>query len=365
MGINMTALNILICGAGIAGPTLALLLSRSSTEHMITIVERSSTLRTTGQQVDLRLSAITIMQRLGLLEDLKAITTEETGMAFVDSNNTVKAAYPVEKGGTTQGFSSEYEILRGKYAELLYEKTKDLPNVRYIFGDRVESIEQKDNRVHVTFKNGTSSARYDLLVAADGQNSRTRDIAWKQPASSSTTEEIQSPYKALDQYMAYFSIPISDSDLQTAGTGMARWFNAPGRRGVILRPDHRGKQRSSAYLAIILPPRTSAPSSLDRNTEPDSKSVKQTTRQRIDAAIGNYNNVASQKALLRELFADAGWEIERVLDGMDKSDDFYMQEIAQVKLWPAKEPPNLIWSRGRVVCLGDAGYCPTPIAGKR
>ena len=359
MYINMSALDILISGAGIAGPTLALLLSRSSKEHKITIVERSPTLRTTGQQVDLRLSAITINQRLGLLEELKAITTEETGMAFVDSGNKVKVAYPVEKGGETQGFSSEYEILRGKYAGLLYEKTKDLPNVQYIFGDRVDSIEQSDNKVHVTFKNGAPNASYDLLVAADGQNSRTRDIAWDQPASSSTTKETKSPFKSLDQYMAYFSIPISESDLQTAETGMARWFNAPGRRCVFVRPDHRGKQRTSAYLAIVVPPRTSPTST----PEPESKSVKQTTRQRLDAAILNYNDVASQKALFRELFADAGWEIQRVLDGMDKSDDFYMQEMAQVKLWPAKEPPNLVWSRGRVVCLGDAGYCPTPLAG--
>ena len=359
----MSALDILICGAGIAGPTLALLLARSSTHHRITIVERSPTLRTTGQQVDLRLSAITINQRLGLLEDIKDITTEETGMAFVDSGNNVKVAYPVEKGGDSQGFSSEYEILRGKYAELLYKKTKDLPNVQYIFGDRVESIEQKDNKVHVTFKNGAPSASYDLLVAADGQNSRTRDIAWKQSASSSTAEDSKSPFKSLDQYMAYFSIPISDSDLQSTETGMARWFNAPGRRCAFIRPDHRGKQRTSAYLSIVVPPRTSAASTVDPGTEPDSKSVKQTTRQRLDAVIRNYSDVASQKALFREIFANAGWEVERVLDGMDKSDDFYLQEIAQVKLWPAKQPPNLLWSRGRVVCLGDAGYCPTPLSG--
>lgn len=40
---------------------------------------------------------------------------------------------------------------------------------------------------------------------------------------------------------------------------------------------------------------------------------------------------------------------------MQKSDDFYMQEIAQVKL------PE--WSKGRVALLGDAAYCPSPISG--
>src|SRR5665213_2656868 len=66
-------------------------------------------------------------------------------------------------------------------------------------------------------------------------------------------------------------------------------------------------------------------------------------------------SVDEQKALVRELFADAGWEAPRVLDGMDQADDFYMQHVAQVKL------PS--WSRGRMAVLGDAGYCPSPISG--
>jgi hypothetical protein len=40
---------------------------------------------------------------------------------------------------------------------------------------------------------------------------------------------------------------------------------------------------------------------------------------------------------------------------MDESEDFYMQEIAQVKMEK--------WSEGRVALVGDAGYCPSPISG--
>jgi 2-polyprenyl-6-methoxyphenol hydroxylase-like FAD-dependent oxidoreductase len=62
-----------------------------------------------------------------------------------------------------------------------------------------------------------------------------------------------------------------------------------------------------------------------------------------------------QKKMMHELFHDAGWEAARVLEGMDTADDFYMQEIAQIKM------PS--WTHGRVALLGDAGYCPSPISG--
>lgn len=61
--------------------------------------------------------------------------------------------------------------------------------------------------------------------------------------------------------------------------------------------------------------------------------------------------------MMRTLFGDAGWQTERVLEGMDASDDFYMQDVAQVKI--------RTWSAfaGHVTLLGDAGYCPSPISG--
>ena len=364
----MPGLHILISGAGIAGPTLALLLSRSGQKHDITIVERSPTLRTTGQQVDLRLSGITVMRRLGLLDELKAITTEETGLAFVNADDKVKAAIPVKKDEGSQSFSSEFEILRGKFAELMYEKTKDLPETRYIFDERIDVIEQKNKQVFVKFKNGTPSAWFDLVVAADGLHSRTRAIAWAQatPTESSTLarpEESPSTYKSLNQYMAFFSLPIADSDLRTAGTGMARWYNAPGRRFIMVRPDHKGKKQSSANLGIVVPPSRSGRPESRPSSEKVSNSTHRSTRQRLDVAIRNHADVPSQKALFRELFADAGWEVDRVLRAMDKSEDFYLQEIAQVKLSPAAEAPHRTWSRGHVVCVGDAGYCPTLITG--
>lgn len=38
-----------------------------------------------------------------------------------------------------------------------------------------------------------------------------------------------------------------------------------------------------------------------------------------------------------------------------KQEDYYLQQIAQVKMEK--------WSQSRVVLLGDAAYCPSPVSG--
>lgn len=65
--------------------------------------------------------------------------------------------------------------------------------------------------------------------------------------------------------------------------------------------------------------------------------------------------VEQQRALLHERFDDAGWEARRILDGLDATDEVYFESVSQVRA------PR--WSRGRVVLLGDAGYCASPVSG--
>ncbi|TKA61631.1 hypothetical protein B0A55_10758, partial [Friedmanniomyces simplex] len=39
----------------------------------------------------------------------------------------------------------------------------------------------------------------------------------------------------------------------------------------------------------------------------------------------------AQKELLRKEFADAGWQAQRLLDGMEKAEDFYLHVFQQIK----------------------------------
>jgi 2-polyprenyl-6-methoxyphenol hydroxylase-like FAD-dependent oxidoreductase len=61
-----------------------------------------------------------------------------------------------------------------------------------------------------------------------------------------------------------------------------------------------------------------------------------------------------QIAILRKTFADAGGAAPRILARLDDA-PMYFDAIGQVRA------PR--WSKGRVVLLGDAAFCPSPVGG--
>lgn len=75
-------LKVLIAGAGIGGPALAFWLSRIGCTT--TIVERSPSLRTTGQQLDFFGQGLPIIRRMGIEDDLRAMSVKEPGSRLVD-----------------------------------------------------------------------------------------------------------------------------------------------------------------------------------------------------------------------------------------------------------------------------------------
>jgi len=306
----MSSLSVLISGAGIAGPVLAFFLARAGAS--VTVVERAASPRTGGQNVDVRGHGLTILRRMGVEEAVKAKTTHEQGLRFVDSDNVSWADFPVADG---QGFTSEIEIMRGDLGNVLYETSKDLPGVKYVFGDSISALSDDAQGVTVDFENDTPSERFDVVVAADGWASRTRKMAFGPDDSRKAVND-------LGQWAAWFTIPHEPSD-----SDWARWYNAPGKRMILLRPDNAERSRASLWIM----PKDDV----------------------LDKALKG--DMTQQKATWARLFADAGWESDRVIEAMQHADDFYMQKVVQIKL------PS--WSKGRVVLAGDAGYCPSPISG--
>ena len=63
-----------------------------------------------------------------------------------------------------------------------------------------------------------------------------------------------------------------------------------------------------------------------------------------------------QKAFIREQCQGIGWESGKILTLLDKADDLYFDSITQVNMDK--------WSKNRVVLLGDAGYCASPLSGQ-
>ncbi|KAF2084675.1 FAD/NAD(P)-binding domain-containing protein [Saccharata proteae CBS 121410] len=306
---------VLISGAGIAGPSLAWFLARTGAR--VTIIEKCQSLRAQGQNVDINGSALTVIKKMGLMPQVERWHTTEKGTQFIDPKGRPFAPLPVKKDGSASP-TSEFEILRGDLAQVLYEATKDHPNIEYVFGKTISKIlENSDDRpVNVELSDG-SIQETDLLVAADGQWSNVRKQCF--PKTDITVID-------KGMYVAYWTVPRLPTDND--------WWNvyhALGSRIVTTRPDPHGTTR--AMLSKM----------------PCNAAQKEAWQ---NASRGD---VEMQKKLLREEFADVGWEASRFLDEMDRAPDFYFQAIQQIKMKS--------WSSGRVVCIGDAAFAPTPLTG--
>ncbi len=293
---------ILITGASVAGNTAAWWLGRNGFD--VTVVERAAAFRDGGQNIDVRGEGREVLRRMGLERAALDLGTGEEGIAWVDRTGRIIAQVVAQAG--MDGPTAEMEILRGDLARLVYEPAR--AHATFRFGDSVAAIEQDGEAATVTFASGLV-ARYGTVIIAEGVGSSTRELVFPQ----------QNHPRWMDLAIAYFTIP------RTAGDDrLWRWYNASAGRSVQLRPDRHGTTR--AMLALQQPPRG---------------------EHRWDAA--------RQKQWLRERFADAGWEAPRVLSGMDHTDDFYFDVLRQVRL--------ASWLTGRVVLLGDAAWCVTPLAG--
>jgi 2-polyprenyl-6-methoxyphenol hydroxylase-like FAD-dependent oxidoreductase len=70
----------------------------------------------------------------------------------------------------------------------------------------------------------------------------------------------------------------------------------------------------------------------------------------------NLRDRAQQEEALRTVYADIGWEVPRLLALMPQASDWYFDVAAQVEMSE--------WARGRVVLVGDAAYCASPMSGQ-
>jgi len=316
----MSSLKVLISGGGIAGQALAFWLAKLG--HDVTVVERSASLRIQGQQIDLRGQGIEVVRRMGLEQSIRARVVNEAGLTFVNLKGKPRATFEANKTGVgRQAFTSEFEIMRGDLVRILFEKAKDL-GVKYVFGASIESFEQGPDSVTARLSNGTT-ATYDLLVGADGQGSRTRQLMLGPGAKE--------PFYQLGLHMAFYTIPKWKTDINYATVCVSTK-----KRVMMIRNDN--PETTQAYLSI-------------------SPTDDQTEKLLVDAEISR--DVKRQKQVWSELFRDAGWQADRFVDALQEagvSDDFYSVNIGQIRMKKCY--------KNRVVLIGDAGYAPSVVTGR-
>lgn len=297
---------ILVCGAGVAGPTLAFWLERFGFEP--TLIERAPVLRTGGYIIDVWGLGFDIAEKMGLLPALRETGYKINELRLVDGKGRRRGGFGARV--FEAGLGDRYvSILRGDLAKLIYEACAR--RVRTIFGDSVIAVDEHAAGVDVAFAHRRPE-RFDMVIGAGGLHSPIRALVF-------------GPENRFEKYLGYCAAAFTIDDYPHRDAHAYVGHAAPGRQ--VMRCALRGN-RTVVFLVFSSP------------TTP-SRSLQET---------------AEQKKILRDTFRRDSWEVPDLLAGLDQCTDLYFDAVSQIRMDS--------WSRGRVALVGDACFCPSLLAGQ-
>lgn len=297
---------VLISGLGIAGPTLAYWLDRFG--FAPTIVERAPAPRAGGYMIDFWGVGFDVADRMGLVPALQddGYPIDELRLVGRDGRRITSVNARVFAQALGRRFVS---LPRGDLAHRIYELIAG--KVETIFGDSIADVAQDSTGVDVRFERA-APRRFDLLVGADGLHSNVR-------------HRVFGDHTRFERYLGYYTAAFSAVGYPHRDEGAYVSYALPGRQ--IARYALRNVR--SAFFFVFA-----------RDTPLE---------------IGHHD-VATQRQILRDRFARAGWESGEILQAMDDASDLYFDAVGQTRM------PE--WWRGRTVLVGDAAYCPSLLAGQ-
>ncbi|MEU9351983.1 FAD-dependent monooxygenase [Streptomyces griseoloalbus] len=296
-------MNILVSGAGIAG--LACAIELGTRGHDVTVVEYARHLRLSGTPIDIRGDAIEAVDRMGLLAKIQKQRVRMSELTqFVDSGGEPVARIPMAEISDSD---DDIELLREDLVRILADALPDTATIR--FGDSIEALTDGDGGVDVRFASGRTG-RYDLVLGADGQHSAVRRLVF-------------GPEEDYHRHLGvYFALADHPGEARSEGANAI--YNVPRRMAGIFR--YAGKA-----VAVF-----------QFRSEP------------IDY---DHRDLDAQKKILVDAFAGhRSWRIPELLEVARADPGFYFTSASQIHL------PS--WYRGRVVLVGDAGYCPAFLSGR-
>jgi 2-polyprenyl-6-methoxyphenol hydroxylase-like FAD-dependent oxidoreductase len=296
-------MKVLISGAGPAGLTAAYWLKRYGFNP--TIVERAPSLLVGGYKIDVRGAALQVIKQMGIHDAVVAARTDMQGAQLVDKEGNVLERMSGDDFG--HRVSGDLEIVRGTLCQILRDH---LGKVELLFGDTIQGMTQSSNSTQVQFKkNGVRE--FDCVIGADGLHSNVRRIAFGEESRF---------LRDLGLYLCVYSVPnylkLDRMEIQYSEIGRiaAIWSS-------------RGDANAKACFGFAAP----------------------------SLQIGLHDRLQQQQAL-KTVYEGIGWEIPRLLEMMPTASDWYFDMAAQIDM------PR--WSQGRVVLVGDAAYCASPMSGQ-
>jgi 2-polyprenyl-6-methoxyphenol hydroxylase-like FAD-dependent oxidoreductase len=184
-----------------------------------------------------------------------------------------------------------------------------IPDAEFIFDDSIRAISQSSDRVRVEFTKN-SPREFALVIGADGLHSNVRAIVFGDESRF---------VRDLGLYLCVYTVPnylkLDRMEMQYCELGRlaAIWSS-------------RGDANAKACFGFVSP------------------------------SVIDLRNRAQQQQALTSVYQGIGWEVPKLLGMMPDAPDYYFDAAAQISMDR--------WSQGRVVLVGDAGYCASPMSGQ-
>ena len=305
---------VLVSGGGVAGLTLAGWLRRRGVA--VTVLERAPRPRTTGQAVDVRGAALTVVERMGIIDEIRQLRTRMRGMSWLDGDGTEQ--WRSEEFVLSSGRldSPDLEILRDDLTSVLsrdltrVDTARDGDATELIFGDWITALDQDADRIRVYFEHA-EPRDFDLAIGADGLYSGVRKI---------TFGPHEEHLRHMGAYLAVFG-GTNRFDLHDWQV----WVQDP------------------AATYVVYPTR-------------DNRDVRVTAGFESPQMPIDYRDQALHRRLVAERIDRIPWRADAMRATLAESDDFQFGAMAQVRMDA--------WTHGRVALVGDAAASPSPLTGQ-
>ncbi|MFD4674285.1 FAD-dependent monooxygenase [Lentzea sp. NPDC058450] len=297
--------SVLISGASIAGPALAFWLARRGVD--VTVVEKSHTLRGGGYPIDIRGTALGVVDRMGLLPRLREAHVDTRRITFLNADGSTVAS--IRPDAIAGGDGSDLEVRRGDLAEILHDTVRD--DVEFLFDNSIVALHEHPGGVDVTFRSGLQRT-YDRVIGADGLHSTVRSLVF------GAEEQF---HRYLGYCFAGFTLPNHLGLRQEA----VMW-NEPGRAAALYAVG--AGESVHGFLSFGL----------------------------AEAPFGAFRDPDAQRDLVASVFEGDGWEVPGLVKAMNEADDLFFDTVSQIRM------PQ--WSSGRVALAGDAAHAPSFLTGQ-
>lgn len=293
-------MKVVICGAGIAGLTLANRMSALGGE--VVLLERAPGPRSQGYMIDFFGPGYDAVEAMGLLPDVEKVAYHVDEASLLDEHGRRRAGVRPEQFAD----GPLLNVMRPDLERVLREALPSQVDLR--FGTGPAAVTDHGDGVRVTLHDG-AELQADLLVGADGIHSAVRRLVF-------------GPESRFLRYLGFHTAAFSFDapQIHAAVHGRACLTDTVGRQmGFYGLRDGR-----VAAFAVHRTPDPAVPGDV--------------------------------RAAVREVYGGLGWVVPEALAKCPPPAEIYYDQVAQIEL------PR--WSSGRVVLVGDACSAVSLIAGQ-